>query len=265
MASELVPELGLRPSSLVDLEYPDLFPTPPAYLSDSAEVLDNAAIQSPQHDRSEQNRSWLFYIAEISLRRTINDTIWLFYHKGEEYWLENIGLLVRQHSESDSQIGLWYSHLPDAIRFDPIHVPETEFSFHLQTRFLEWREYTLRPLLYVYLHHPQNLPLRVLELSQEALNISRDIILQAIHHHRHGGSWFVLRRSFSCALLILAVVVKAGEVRPPENWPQLIRVALSTLLKWESEARDVFLMRKVLENTFATICKREGLAINSPS
>ncbi|RYP48057.1 hypothetical protein DL768_005979 [Monosporascus sp. mg162] len=257
--SELSPDMALRPSGLGDFAYPDLFPTPPSNMSFShGEQVDKDDESDTMSHHIDENRSWLFYLAEISLRRTIDDTLWLLYNRGEEHWINNVDLLVRQYAETDKQISLWYSHLPSSIRFDPLQPPENEFSFYLQHRFLHWRENALRPLLYIALHHPSHPPRAVLEASRESMRIASQIILTSAQHHRHGGIWFVLRRAFTCALLILAVVLRYGEAEAPQNWPDMVGTALKTLERWSPEAPDVARMRDVLDRAFATVWQRQG-------
>ncbi|RYP91458.1 hypothetical protein DL770_002397 [Monosporascus sp. CRB-9-2] len=257
--SELSPDMALRPSGLGDFAYPDLFPTPPSnVLFSHGEQVDRDDESDTMSLHVDENRSWLFYLAEISLRRTIDDTLWLLYNRGEEHWINNVDLLVRQYAETDKQINLWYSHLPSSIRFDPLQPPENELSFYLQHRFLHWRENALRPLLYIALHHPSHPPREVLEASQESMRIASQIILTSAQHHRHGGIWFVLRRAFTCALLILAVVLRYGEAEAPQNWPVMVSTALKTLERWSPEAPDVARMRDVLDRAFASIWQKQG-------
>ncbi len=54
-----------------------------------------------------EERSWFFYLAEISLRRTVDNTQWLLYQRGEEEWITNVAYILRQYAESDEQISLW--------------------------------------------------------------------------------------------------------------------------------------------------------------
>ena len=244
---------------MTDLDYPDLFPTPPtSFATDAPEATGSG---TPGTDAVatyvDENRSWLFYLAEISLRRTIDDVQWLFYHGGEDYWVNNVHLLVRQHAEADKQITLWYSHLPPSIRFEPPKPPENEFAFYMQYRFLEWRESTLRPLLYVFLHYRPlggaPLPREVMQGGREAVSVIAELITLSTQHHRHGGIWFVARRAFGCALLLLAVVLRYGEAEAPPAWPDLIALALQTLERWASEAADVAIMRNVLERVYSAV------------
>lgn len=105
--SEILPTLGLRSSGLEDFTYPDSFPAPPSTLSSTRPAAGDYYAWSPMSDdqqRVEEERSWLYYLAEISLRRTIKDTMAVLYRKGETYWLQNEQLLVRQYDEFEKEI-----------------------------------------------------------------------------------------------------------------------------------------------------------------
>ncbi|KAH8896671.1 hypothetical protein GQ53DRAFT_803544 [Thozetella sp. PMI_491] len=265
--SELIPELGFRPSGLTEVGYPDLFPTPPTHLESSTpEATFNGV--SPEPDSAtvcvDENRSWLFYLAEIALRRTIDDTQWLFYHRGEDYWINNVDLLTRQYLEAEKQITLWYSHLPASIRFERLKQPDNEFVFHLHHRFLHWRESTLRPLLYIFLHYPgRQLPREVTECGNEAMRVATELIMLSAQNHRHGGIWFVTRRTFACDLLVLAFVVKHGESEATPAWHSLIGLALQTLERWAPEAADVALMHDVLSRVYAAVYRQQSSCHNA--
>ena len=105
--------MGLPRSGLEDLTYPNLFPQPPATLS-SIPANENPSGDSPDVDGQQavdEQRSWFFYTVEISMRRTIHDTLWILYRKGEQYWMDHIDALLRQYTESEKDISLWYKDL----------------------------------------------------------------------------------------------------------------------------------------------------------
>ncbi|KAL0937151.1 uncharacterized protein CTRU02_206882 [Colletotrichum truncatum] len=260
--NEILPALGMRSSGLEDFTYPDSFPAPPSTLSSTSYDAGDYA-WSPMSDdqqRVEEERSWLYYLAEISLRRTIKDTMAVLYRKGETYWLQNEQVLVRQYDEFEKEITQLHSHLPPLIQFDEHRHANNELSFYLQGRFQGWRESTLRPLLYCALHAPagqRGLNARVVELAQKAVDTCAAMVVKTAHHHRHGGSWFVARRAFSCAVMILAARLRnGGPVRTPRNWASLVRLALRVLRRWGREARDVDRMRSTLERLFNQVQKR---------
>ncbi|KAI8290987.1 hypothetical protein K4K60_003817, partial [Colletotrichum sp. SAR11_57] len=188
---EILPTLGLRSSGLEDFTYPDSFPAPPSTLSSARPAAGDYYAWSPMSDdqqRVEEERSWLYYLAEISLRRTIKDTMAVLYRKGETYWLQNEQLLVRQYDEFEKEISQLHSHLPPLIQFDEHRHADNELAFYLQGRFQGWREATLRPLLYCALHAPGEVSARVVELAQKAVDTCSAMVVKTAYHHRHGGS-----------------------------------------------------------------------------
>lgn len=95
-------------SDLSSFEYPAAFPTPPETLnrliSKDDEDCDMSDVFSPRRNEF----IWFFYLAQISLRRTLDEVLSVMYEKGEQNWVENIDLICRQHEESKKQIADWY-------------------------------------------------------------------------------------------------------------------------------------------------------------
>jgi hypothetical protein len=153
-----------------------------------------------------------------------------------------------------------YSHLPPSIKFDSSKYPDKELTFYLQARFDDWRECISRPFLYNYLHadRDQQHPPSIIDISQREVELCSNAILRNMHHQRHGGTWFIARNSFRSAVLILAVAVRNGDVRPPGNWRELVRLALMTLERWCSGVEDLVRMKGVLERLFEAVCERVG-------
>src|SRR5690606_9813005 len=102
-------------------------------------------------------------------------------------------------------------------------------------------------LLYYYLHHPPDTPPipQIFNLARQEVKICAGLIRRVKYHHRHGGTWLLVRRSFRCAMLILAVVIRDGEVQPPPNWLDLVRTSIMTLGRWSSGSPDIQSMRIV--------------------
>ncbi|TDZ33609.1 hypothetical protein C8035_v011539 [Colletotrichum spinosum] len=127
--------------------------------------------------RAEEERSWLCYLADISLRRTIKDTVAVLYHQDERHWLGNKLVLARQYDEFEKKIpelSVCYSaYYHDDSQPTESHRATNELSFYLQGRF------------------------------------------------QGCGSWFVGRRAFSCAVMILAARLKDAHVTVPQNWRAL--------------------------------------------
>jgi hypothetical protein len=115
LISELVFELGVQPGHLENYSYPDAFPTPPNDLFSEVES-DGAspgslARTSIEKQRRKNEQGWCFYLAEISVRRTVDETLNLLYSRGPDYWMASPAYLIRQYHESDEQVSMWYAKL----------------------------------------------------------------------------------------------------------------------------------------------------------
>lgn len=255
--SELLAELPLRSTGIEDYVRNDsVLPTPPDI---STEEYETRGAQYTELHSWQEEQSWFFYLAEISLRRTINDMLWLLISKGESYWLSHIDSMEKDYQETERQISAWYAHLPHSIRFDPAGLAGNEFAFYLQGRFFEWKACALRPFLYYVLHRPESNGLSQLTKfhANEHLSVCASAIVNFQRHHRHGGTWFACRRSFTYALCIMGAVIKADpDLLPPFEWRSLISIAIATLVKWESQSADVYAMRDLLERMFQAVCAR---------
>lgn len=153
-----------------------------------------------------------------------------------------------------------YSHLPASIRFEESGLPDNELSFYLQGRFMEWREYVMRPILFYVLHRDTGSTCQphILALAQKHVDLCADIISHSTYHHHHGGTWFVARHSFSCAVLILAVVQSPADLCPPRNWMDIVRYVIKYLATMGTMALNVAEMGVILQRLFVDICQRGG-------
>jgi hypothetical protein len=278
----MLPELQLTPTDLQLFDDLKHFPSPPESLMLYAQ--NNAPWPDSGIERLDEERSWFFYLAELSIRRTINDVLGTFYDKTEQQWIDDIDLLCRQFDESDKQISLWLgpteldpffssffffkntatnhlfrmSHLPPLIQFNGLQQPENELVYFLQGRLEEWRELIHRPFLYFYLHHSPSMSAtpRILSLARREVEMCAALIERVACHGRHGGTWLLVRRSWRCAMMILGVVIRNGEVEPPKNWKELVGTSLMTITKWMPESPDLRSMGIVLDSLYRTICGR---------
>lgn len=108
-ASEFMFELPLRPTGIIDFPYPVAFPSPPEVSGHGGRPA-GARDSGSTHDQlaaREKERSWFFYLAEISVRRTMMDTVETLYHGGERAWTSNLPGLLRKHDECQEKISIW--------------------------------------------------------------------------------------------------------------------------------------------------------------
>ncbi|CRK45560.1 hypothetical protein BN1723_006672, partial [Verticillium longisporum] len=230
---------------------------PPKDLEFTATKMSPGTGESPNGVDDTQSRinerGWCYYLSEISLRRTIDETVDLLYRKGEAYWLQNSSQLVRHYWGSERQIASWQYHIPAIVKFNNHEPPDEEFACYLWFRALEWREYTLRPILYCVLHSTPERATTVeeKELAQAALKIYETVIPQKLYALRHGGSWFAARSTFTSAALILAVVINPSSgLVPSKRWPSLVQSAIWVLQYWGQVARDIRLAATILTEMY---------------
>ena len=92
---ELRSELDLPHSSLADLEYPDMYPSPP-----DLRVGDELSEQ--------QEQSWFYYLTEITLRRISNCIVNTLYSSDYRRWdEETIPAMIKAAEGFDKQLREW--------------------------------------------------------------------------------------------------------------------------------------------------------------
>ncbi|KAI9148950.1 ABC-transporter-regulating transcription factor [Paramyrothecium foliicola] len=187
---EFLLEMEFQSSGLEKLSYPDAFPVPPQNLgSNNLEVMSPGSPAEVEQSRILEQKSWAYYLAEISLRRTIDTTIHSIYSRGEQSWLSNPSALVRQCQEHEQQISVWHRHVPAVVQFNEHEIPDDELTILLRGRFLEWREFVLRPVLYFVMHEDSRyVSDEMAALAHKAIDLCRQIIMARANHYRHGGS-----------------------------------------------------------------------------
>ncbi|CAI7625294.1 unnamed protein product [Penicillium pancosmium] len=259
--SEFLNEIPLIRSALISLNYPDLFPSPPTLPCAESPNIDSRDVLFNKN----QEQSWLYYLAEIALRRTLDQAIPLIYSpEGPEIWMENIDLILQRSSQIDEQLTAWYNHLPFTIRPSvDTEVPSNDqLSFFLLGRFLGGREAILRPFLYYVLHHNRApISQAVLSRANEYVYLARGLIIHLQKHRRHGGIWYALRGIWGLAMIILTIVhVEMSSLRPPADWGELIRISLQMLRTWSVEAADVRQMYDILVCAYRALCLEVGVS-----
>ncbi|EEP78966.1 predicted protein [Uncinocarpus reesii 1704] len=224
--------------------------------------LDPLLTQNPSLS-PEEERSWLYYLAEISLRRIMNRILEEFYSRRETWWnSNNFSLLLAQYRSFLDELILWRQHIPHQLQFDEATIPGNEFAFFLKGRYYMCHEWIQRPFLYYILHQPPNDLHRVdaVPIAQKCLQNCSTLITIFSHHHRHGAIWSVVRRSLSCALLLLAAARKGFE-EPLVDWKAQIEITLQTMAKWEREAIDLQWAKRVLQDIMQVTLDGQGFAV----
>jgi hypothetical protein len=100
----------------------------------------------------------------------------------------------------------------------------------------------------------------MMALATECLGICACLINHYFPQGRHGGTWFISRRTFTCALLILAAVfANRQDLQPPDDWPTVLQMAIDMLKKWETAASDIARMRVVLTKLVHEARQKTGI------
>ena len=137
--SEIRVELNLPESSISNIKYPDMFPSPPNVESALAtEVLPSPVSSEmaspsvseqtgrrPHQDRSHsesQKNSWYYYLSEIALRRIGNNVLNTFY-TNDQYPGSGmpIQLIVKTATNFVDQMSQWYLQLSLQLIFLRAH------------------------------------------------------------------------------------------------------------------------------------------------
>ncbi|KFY90886.1 hypothetical protein V500_04905 [Pseudogymnoascus sp. VKM F-4518 (FW-2643)] len=225
--------------TVLKLDYPFLFPSPPtpgspaaespedhqgqgpasaASTSTSSQLLSLAASTSTCASQSAEEQTWFYYLSEIALRRIENRILNAFYKEDHQHWLQmDLAIMVSAAEEIEAQMESWYASLPTSIRFDnnsdsdhPHQAPASdELSYMTKGRSLQIHSLLYRPFLYYAIHaqaHRWN-PTTSLALQgfvQKSLANCLAVNAGNAMAHRHHGTWYALRESATTALMLLA-------------------------------------------------------------
>lgn len=227
----------------------------------------------------EEERSWLYYLAEISLRSIMNRVLTDLYSDGEDSWKTAANRLARREEVYVEELEQWHAALPPQLIFanplvaqgqgQSIPAPDNELSFLLQTRFAGVSEWIYRPSLYIVLHSPRGTVhgSHILATASKAVEASATVVRLVSTHHRHGGIWGLLRRSFGASLVLMMVAMHShgesqfglmSETQPPSDWVQLVELCMMTIRRWASPgstdlARMEEMLRKLLDSVVTSI------------
>ncbi|WJG35741.1 uncharacterized protein FOBCDRAFT_186363 [Fusarium oxysporum Fo47] len=232
---ELSNELRTTTVGLEHLAFPYAFPQPPAQNGPSS-PFDSGA-------NAGQLESWMYYLSETSLRRVGNEIISTLYSQEPLIWKEDIpGLCVRAQQLLD-KLDAWVCNLPNELRVaEPISESSNELGLHVRSRYLLYRSWALRPLLYIMIHASQSDLLQYRSIAEplayDCLVSCIDSINDVTYHHRHHGTWYTLRVVVSSALSIKAAS-RVNTMNLPPGWQDEVRKALSILESWSTEAGDL--------------------------
>ncbi|KAJ2896809.1 hypothetical protein MKZ38_005219 [Zalerion maritima] len=251
---ELRTELGLPGSGLNEMNYPNLYPTPPS--PGSVEMAGsgsgrNAAIEIFQRQNLEAG--WFFYLAEIALRRTMNDALSCRYHPGSWYytprwWTESSEQRFSDYvHEFSTKLETWYRTLPSSISFS---LDSSEPVGDVLRGILKGHVGDIQEVVYFpaakALILEDNLGPLTLQVARDALlnDVKRIEMCKEGFCHRHQGTWLMIRSCSRSAIRLLAVACKAKQVPSiwdimPLGWVDRVRSVLLLIDYWQDESSDL--------------------------
>ncbi|KAJ5818086.1 hypothetical protein N7474_003677 [Penicillium riverlandense] len=275
-------ELPLWSTGLYSIRYLNPFPrypkTPSATGSPDNMDDGHSSFSTPETQLSgtEEEKGWMFYIASICNRRTVNAIICDLWRHGEHSWTNNIQHVLGQCAEAQTVVDSWFKMIPIG---QPLPDSANEdLEFLLRGRYSMGLERIYRPVVYLAVHYqsmpgftPGNNPvlLQVFQVAQRAIDNCAELIPNYWYNFRHEWVWNVMRGTFGCALQILAAVLchltsaryaRDWGLRVPTNWPALIRLSIRTLKYWSRDSIDLDKMRSVLQRMYEGACHLAGIS-----
>ncbi|KAM5350729.1 hypothetical protein ACJ41O_007234 [Fusarium nematophilum] len=222
--------------------YPPFFPTPPQPL-DSVKTTDT--------DR--QRTSWLFYLAEISLRRlssrVCNEILEL--HRGSASNLEFLKSLAALVPDYEVQAQQWSHSLPPELSIAGSPVDDNVCIFVLRGHLVNFYETIYWPFVMAHLVSlerglsPSAIPGG--EYSRKGLeyHVIRTHVNEAGFLHRHHGTWFMIRGCVRSAIVLLGAGLLGSEM--PGGWHEALQRIIQLLGLWEDEMPDLTAQRALLQ------------------
>ncbi|KAK1254544.1 hypothetical protein MKX08_008539 [Trichoderma sp. CBMAI-0020] len=224
--------------------YPPFFPAPPV-----------APAESPDGPDSETQRAraaWLFYLAEISLRRLTSRLSREVLDLRQKYAADAalLDALLDMMPEYEAQIGEWCESLPADLS---IHTPVDEDGICrsvLRGRMVNLFEQLYWPFVMASIaaHAARRaVPPAVAAFATRGLetHMHQVRVNKPGFHHRHHGSMFMIRACTRSALVLLAAA-RAG-CAMPTDWEDSVYKTVGMLAYWEDEDRDLIHWRATLE------------------
>ena len=202
---------------------------------------------------------WLYYLAEIALRR-LGNRILNFFHKHEQ---DRSKPDIEAVAGFEQQAADWQRSLPPVLNFEitaqsPGGDLAQSLKFILDGHLLDCYEMLYWPFLteiILHGHSTSNIP-ALEQLAYKSLHMC----VQRIHKNEHGffarhhGTWLMLRSCTRSALVLLAARKDSVLVNlMPEGWEGAIWKVVSMLRFWKDESRDCDDRLRIIEKSMHDI------------
>ncbi|KAH6892564.1 vegetative cell wall protein gp1 [Thelonectria olida] len=245
---ELRCEIPFPASGINQFGFPNMFPSPPNELSSSPPTQDGMG-NAPDIMNQDEERSWFYYLAEISFRRMMNRAFAVLGGKGEAGWIQDIQENLQHCRSFNEQLDVWCSHIPPQINLGQSERVNNELAYLVHGRAISCREWIHRPFLYYVIHQPLDDPFisQAMPLAEKCLELCVECQFRVQRFHRHHGSWYIARTSVTRALLLLAAA-RSKKIKLPDRWREALESATKTVEYWAAEAPDLKRAAEVLNH-----------------
>jgi hypothetical protein len=230
--------------------YPPFFPAPPVPPPESPGGPDSEAQRS--------RASWLFYLAEISLRRLTSRLCSEVLNLRQRY-LSNrtfLDVLADMTPEYEAQAQEWSDSLPGELSIRSAIDEDGIARSVLRGKLINLYEMIYWPFVMASLSSLSSgraLKPQYAELARRGLDTHMHQIRanEPGFFHRHHGGFFMIRACTRSALALVAAA-KLGSAMPPD-WDEAVYKVIGMLAYWEEEDRDVAGWKSRMERELASI------------
>lgn len=273
---ELSFELDIPEPILENVRFPYTFPQPPD--------LNN--VSSPAHEIAEDERSWLYYLADIACRHLMNRLSRLTPERAFSSTTpldrQDILSMIAQAEMLEDQLHEWRKSLPAIFSFEtpdkdlmhsPMHTDDrTAVLWH---RYLSFRLLTNRPFVRLVVDRTHTTSL-VGGILQDDPQLEREIAervslcmhyavlkISPIASWRHQGTWYSARNLASSVLTLSAVTLaeqhsnlslKGEVIRIPQVWQQHVAQAVADFEPfWREKNGGIRQILKLIESVMETV------------
>ena len=257
---ELRAEIDSPNSSLADVHYSDMHPSPPLLEAGDINLIPNSPLygrltRSRTSSRigltaqQQQEQTWFYYLTEITLRRIVNRVLNLLYTRDAESWTEGLLLpKIGAVQQFEEQLEECCAGLPPLIQFDHSHIPDEELPYLIRSRVLEIKTLMYAPFLYHSTHTASGAPCNhnIQQFAEKCIKFSLLRMKGEPTRHRHHGTWYGLRNFLTHCLWILAAV-RSGNIVVPGNWRENVEAGIGKMRFWEMEGPGVSRAIQVLD------------------
>lgn len=257
------------------MQYSHVYPSPPS----PSQLMAGHATDGAAAVRLET--SWFFYLAEIALRRIMNEALSTRYGAGSWYyttqwWRAADEGWFRSHVERFRvQLDGWTEMLPAPMQFPRSASEGTGDPLRgiLRGHLVDIVDVLYFPAVMAVACQPGPLGSYLLEAAAEALRnaVYRITICEEAFWYRHQGTWLMIRTCSRSLLQLLAVALRVRDAAAvadeprlvtllPDGWRHAASRMLSLLAYWEHESADLHVLRTRFEILLAQLGEPEWQA-----